>query len=137
MGGLEAALRAPADPIVLSSIQLLSDSHIYERWGTFPLEKRLMTLLQAAGPSLVVRVIVTLEPYHDQRFPDLWNSPPVPPMQHRTVRTTKNRCDCDFTGADFGRLKFKMVCCFHWLNSIHWCRSNQSGCPRVIRKIVA
>ena len=109
---LEAALRVPADlRILLSSIQLLSDSHIYERWGTFPLEKkRLMTLLQAAGPSLVVsgdRHLGAI--YHDQRFPDLWelttsslNAPFDGADDQEPLRIG------DFTGApNFGRIEIQ------------------------------
>ena len=72
---LEAELSQPADlRVVLSSVQLLSDSHGYERWGTFPHEReRLMGMLQAAGSSLVVsgdRHLGAI--YHDPSHPQLW-----------------------------------------------------------------
>ena len=72
---LDVALSVPADlRLVLSSIQLLSDSHGYERWGAFPLERdHLMTKLHAAGPSLVIsgdRHLGAI--YHDPAFPKLW-----------------------------------------------------------------
>ena len=108
---LDAVLGVPADlRLVLSSIQLLSDSHGYERWGAFPLERdHLMTKLHAAGPSLVIsgdRHLGAI--YHDPAFPQLWelttsslNAPFAGAVDSDPFRVG------DFTGApNFGRIEY-------------------------------
>ena len=53
---LESALREPADVrLILSSIQVVSDDHRFEKWGNFPHERRrLFTLIRDTGAQGVV-----------------------------------------------------------------------------------
>ncbi len=53
---LERELRTPADlRIVVSSIQILADSHGWEKWGNFPLERdRFFGLLKKTGARNVI-----------------------------------------------------------------------------------
>lgn len=53
---LEATLRQPADlRLILSSIQVVSNDHRFEKWGNFPHERRrLLALIRATGAQGVV-----------------------------------------------------------------------------------
>ena len=72
---VEEELMATADlRIVVSSIQVLSEGHHFERWGTFPLErKRILDLLAPLGPVILLsgdRHLGAI--YHDPAYANIW-----------------------------------------------------------------
>lgn len=71
----EEELKNPADlRVVVSSIQVLSEDHHFERWGTFPLErKRILNLMAPLGPVLLLsgdRHMGAI--YHDPAYANIW-----------------------------------------------------------------